>query len=61
MRTDAQATRRGHLFPEWIALDDWGYPIIKPGDIPPVMVDHPRRAADACPSVALTLRRGESA
>jgi ferredoxin len=45
------------LFPEWITLDDWGYPIIKPGDIPPALVDHARRAADACPTVALILRR----
>ena len=45
------------LFPEWITLDDWGYPIINAGDIPPVLTDHARRAADACPTLALTLLR----
>ncbi len=45
------------LFPEWITLDDWGYPIIKRGAIPPALMDHARRAADACPTVALMLRR----
>ena len=24
----------GELFPEWIRLDEWGYPIIEPGDDP---------------------------
>ena len=45
------------LFPEWITLDDWGYPIINAGDIPPALTDHARRAADACPTLALTLQR----
>ncbi len=49
------------LFPEWITLDDWGYPIIKAGAIPPTLVEHARRATDACPTVALILRRVESA
>jgi ferredoxin len=49
------------LFPEWITLDDWGYPIIEPGDIPPALADHARRAADACPTVALILRRVDNA
>jgi ferredoxin len=48
------------LFPEWITLDDWGYPIVRPGDIPPGLVEHARRAADACPTVALILRRAAS-
>jgi len=43
------------LFPEWIALDDWGYPIIDGRPIPPAMLDHARRAADACPTLALRL------
>jgi ferredoxin len=48
------------LFPEWITLDDWGYPIINSGDIPPALTDHARRAADACPTLALTLLRTRS-
>jgi ferredoxin len=45
------------LFPERITLDDWGYPIIDPTDIPPSLEAHAIRAADACPTVALKLGR----
>lgn len=45
------------LFPEMIALDDWGYPIIKGGPIPTPWLAHAQRAADACPVLALRLAR----
>ena len=45
------------LLPELISLDDWGYPIIKPGHIPPSVLEHARRAVDACPVLALRLVR----
>jgi ferredoxin len=45
------------LFPERITLDDWGYPIIDPTPIPPELEEHARRAADACPTLALLLER----
>ncbi len=45
------------LFPERITLDDWGYPIIDPAPIPPELEDHARRAAAACPTLALILER----
>ncbi len=45
------------LLPELIRLDDWGYPIIKAGPIPPSLVDHARRAIDACPVLAVRLAR----
>ena len=45
------------LLPELISLDDWGYPIIKPGNVPPSVVEHARRAVDACPVLALRLAR----
>ncbi|MGZ4270546.1 MAG: ferredoxin [Solirubrobacteraceae bacterium] len=47
------------LLPELISLDDWGYPITDPGPIPPELVVHARRAADACPTLALLLERRE--
>ena len=47
------------LCPEWITLDDWGYPIIDPTEIPPSLEGHARRAANACPTLALILRRAE--
>jgi len=45
------------LLPELVRLDDWGYPIIKPATVPASLVEHARRAVDACPVVALRLRR----
>ena len=49
------------LFPEWIELDDWGYPIVDGGPIPEELLVHARRAADACPKLALALRRDAGA
>jgi ferredoxin len=44
------------LFPEWIRLDDWGYPIVNPDAIPRDQLKHARWAADNCPALALKLR-----
>lgn len=49
------------LFPEWIELDDWGYPIVNRGPIPDELVPHARRAESACPKLALALRRAAAA
>ena len=50
------------LLPEMISLDPWGYPILTPEDgrVPRQLAGHARRAADACPTLALILeeRRG---
>jgi ferredoxin len=43
------------LLPELIRLDDWGYPIIEPVDIPPELDGLVNRALDACPTLALLL------
>jgi ferredoxin len=43
------------LFPEWIRLDEWGYPVINPEAVPRALEAHARRAADACPTLALLL------
>jgi ferredoxin len=45
------------LFVEWIRLDDWGYPIIRPEPIPSELVPHARWAVSNCPALALKLRR----
>ena len=47
----------GELFPEWIRMDEWGYPIIRGEAVPPELEEHARRAADACPTLALRLQR----
>ena len=44
------------LLPELIELDEWGYPIVAAGPVPPRLVGHARRAAAACPALALRLR-----
>jgi ferredoxin len=46
------------LIPEWIRLDQWGYPIINSDAIPAGLEAHARRAANACPTLALLLDRG---
>jgi ferredoxin len=43
------------LFPEWIHLDDWGYPIVDARPVPPALEEHARRAVAECPVVALKL------
>jgi len=44
------------LLPELIELDDWGYPILHPGEVRGHLVGHARRAAAACPVLALRLQ-----
>jgi ferredoxin len=46
------------LLPELITLDDWGYPIIDGRPVPPHLREHVNRAIDACPTLALKVRRG---
>jgi ferredoxin len=48
------------LLPERIELDDWGYPMVDGSPLPVSLVDHARRAADACPTLALLLAREDS-
>jgi ferredoxin len=45
------------LFPEWVRLDDWGYPIVNPDPVPRALRAHAERAVDACPTLALLLAK----
>jgi ferredoxin len=45
------------LLPERVTLDDWGYPILDDRPLPPALLEHARRAAQACPTFALLLER----
>jgi ferredoxin len=38
-----------------IELDDWGYPMLRPGPIPNVLAGHAQMAVDTCPVLALRL------
>ncbi len=49
------------LLPERIWLDEWGYPVIDAGELSPELLAHARRAVDACPTLALRLRRDRHA
>lgn len=44
------------LLPERIALDDWGYPIVDGRPLPADLLEHARRAAEACPTFALLMQ-----
>lgn len=48
------------LFPEWISLDEWGYPFVNPDAIPPHLMDHAERAVNACPTLALLLETDQN-
>lgn len=45
------------LLPEAIALDEWGYPLLATGDLPPGLLRRARATAAACPARALRLTR----
>lgn len=49
------------LLPERIALDEWGYPVLDGQPIPSGLLHHARRAAAACPTLALRLEGGRDA
>ncbi|MCW2722959.1 ferredoxin [Pseudonocardia sp.] len=45
------------MLPELLQLDEWGYPIIGGGCVPAELRAQARRAASACPTLALRLER----
>lgn len=45
------------LLPEWIDLDDWGYPIISDDPVSAINEDDAQRAVAACPTMSLRLDR----
>ena len=42
--------------PEVIVLDEWGYPILPTGPLPPEWVRRAKSAAAACPVLALRIQ-----
>ncbi|HUK72731.1 MAG TPA: ferredoxin [Streptosporangiaceae bacterium] len=45
------------LLPERISMDEWGYPIVSPRPITPVLEALARRAVTDCPALALLLEK----
>jgi ferredoxin len=48
------------LLPELIELDEWGYPIVADGPIPPELAKEARRAVSMCPRLALLIERRDA-
>lgn len=59
LRVDPIACRAhglcAELLPELIELDEWGYPLIKRGQVPPTLRSAAAAAVAACPTLALKL------
>jgi ferredoxin len=51
----------GDMLPDLVELDDWRYPILRPGPVPPDWLDDVQRAIDCCPMQALRLIKGRHA
>jgi ferredoxin len=45
------------LLPELITLDDWGFPMIRDGDVPDRLLADARETVRVCPKLALRLDR----
>jgi ferredoxin len=45
----------GDLLPDAIDLDEWRYPILRPGALDRALVHDAQRAVDCCPMKALIL------
>ena len=45
------------IAPGLIDLDDWGYPIVRPGALPDELVQSAEDAVEICPKMALRLER----
>ena len=43
------------LLPELVELDDWGYPVVADGAVPPDLERHATEARTACPALAVRL------
>jgi ferredoxin len=48
------------LLPEMIELDEWGYPVLDERPIPEALLEHARRAAAACPTLALLVEQADN-
>jgi ferredoxin len=49
------------IVPELIILDDWGFPIIRDGDVPGRLIAEAREAVRVCPKLALRLESSSKA
>ena len=45
------------MLPERVTLDEWGYPVLDEEPLDPALLGLARRAAQACPTLALLVER----
>lgn len=61
LRVDPIACRAHGLcadvLPELITVDEWGYPLVRGETVPESLLTGARKAAAACPALALRLRK----
>jgi ferredoxin len=50
----------GDLAPGLIELDEWRYPILRPGPVDPAHAHELQRAADCCPMKALIVEKRDA-
>ena len=43
--------------PELVTLDDWGFPVVRPGTVPAGLAGEARETVRLCPKLALRLDR----
>lgn len=43
------------LLPEIVEMDEWGYPVVAEGPVPPALERHATAARTACPALAVRL------
>jgi ferredoxin len=48
------------LLPELVGLDEWGYPIVAVGEVPPELLDVARWTMRQCPTRAIRMRAAVS-
>ncbi|PRY40605.1 ferredoxin [Umezawaea tangerina] len=62
LRVDPIACRAhglcAELLPEAVDLDEWGYPLLRGSELPAGLLADARRAAAACPALALRVAAG---
>ena len=49
------------VLPELVELDEWGYPLLDPDEVPAELEAAAKRAAAACPTLALKVERSVTA
>ena len=47
------------ILPEFLSLDEWGFPVLSEGDVPVRLLTAARQVVHSCPRRALSLQESE--